>query len=253
MMATVTLPIDPNAGFIKVKRRRVFEDICDQIRGKLARGEYRPGDKLPSERDLAAELGVGRPAVREAMRTLENAGVLMLKKGLRGGAFVREGSPETVTQSLHDLMSLGHITLPALMEARRVMIGSVVRLACERGTEEEFDAIERSIDASERLDAKQHYQEKVAVNMDFFRLMAVASHNTVLLLLTDSLSMIVRHVAINVRPASNALTDPQRREILRCLRARDMPGAQLHLEKFFETVEGEFRRALAQHDAALQA
>ena len=253
-MDTITLPVvNLTAGFAKVKRRRVFEDICEQIRGKLSRGEYRPGDKLPSERDLAAELGVGRPAVREAMRTLENAGVLMLKKGLRGGAFVREGSPETVTQSLHDLMSLGHIALPALMEARRVMIGSVVRLACERGTPQEFDAIERAIELNERLDVHRHYQEKVAAGIDFFRLLAEAAHNTVLLLLTDSLSMIVRHVVINVRPAANALTDPQRREILRCLRARDMTGAQIHLERFFETVEGEFRRALAQPEAVLQA
>jgi hypothetical protein len=54
-----------------------------------------------------------------------------------------------------------------------------------------------------------------------------------------------------VRPGANALTDPQRREILSSLRQGDAAGAQLHLERFFETVEGEFRRALAQHDAAL--
>ena len=250
-MPTVTLPIDPNAGFMKVKRRRVFEEICDQIRGKLMRGEYRPGDKLPPERELAVELGVGRPAVREALRTLENAGVLVLKKGLRGGAFVRDGSPETVTQSLNDLMNLGHITLPALMEARRLIIGSVVRLACERGTAEEFDAVERNVDLGEHFDIDRQFQQKVDAGTHFFVLLAAAAHNTVLMLLTDSLSMIVRHVAMNVRPASNALTDPERREIVRCLRARDAAGAQMHLERFFEIVEGEFRRALAQHDAAL--
>ena len=250
-MPTLTLPVDPNPVFMKVKRRRVFEEICDQIRGKLMRGEYRPGDKLPPERELAVELGVGRPAVREALRTLENAGVLELKKGLRGGAFVRDGSPETVTQSLNDLMNLGHITLPALMEARRVIIGSVVRLACERGTPEEFDAMERAVDLSEQLDVERQFQEKVAAGTEFFRLMAVAAHNNVLMLLTDSLSMIVRQVATNVRPASNPLTDAERREIVGCLRMRDTAGAQLHLERFFESVEGEFRRALAQHDAAL--
>lgn len=236
---------------MKVKRRRVFEEICDQIRAKLMRGEYRPGDKLPPERELAVELGVGRPALREALRTLENAGVLVFKKGLRGGAFVRDGSPETVTQSLNDLMNLGHITLPALMEARRVIMGSLVRLACERGTAEEFDAMEQTVDLTERLDTDRHFQEKVAAGTEFFRLMAVAAHNTVLSLLTDSLSMIVRQVATNVRPASNPQTDPERREIVHCLRARDAAGAQLHLERFFETVEGEFRRALARHDAAL--
>jgi GntR family transcriptional repressor for pyruvate dehydrogenase complex len=249
-MKTGRLPI-PGSLFTKVKRRRVFEEICDQIRTKLARGEYRPGDKLPSERDLAVELGVGRPAVREALRTLENSGVVMLKKGLHGGAFVREGSPETVTQSLHDLMSLGHITLPALMEARRVIIGSVLRLACERGTLEEFDALDRTIGLIEQFDVGNQYQEKLQAGSDFFRLLAVAAHNSVLMLLTDSLTMIVRYVAATVRPGNNPLTDPLRREIVACLRARDPAGAQVHLDRFFDTVEGEFRRVLARHDAAL--
>lgn len=248
---TFPRPPAPSPTFTKVQRRRVFEEICDQIRGKLARGEYRPGDKLPSERDLAAELGVGRPAVREAIRTLENAGVLMLKKGLHGGAFVRDGSPETMTQSLHDLMSLGHISLAALMEARRVIIGSVLKLACERGTVEEFDAIEGIIDRIEALDVNKQFQEKLAAGTEFFQAITAAAHNNVLVLLTDSLTTIVRFVATNVRPDNNAMTEPLRREILACLRARDSAGAQVHLERFFETVEGEFRRALAAHDAAL--
>lgn len=71
------------------------------------------------------------------------------------------------------------------------------------------------------------------------------------LLMTDSLPVIVRHVVINGRPAADALTDPQRRgtlRCLRCLRAGDPAGAQSHLEKFFETVEGEFRRARGARD-----
>lgn len=239
-----------NPGFTRVKRRRVFEEICDQIRGKLSRGEYRPGDKLPSERELAAELGVGRPAVREAIRTLENAGVVMLKKGLHGGAFVRDGSPETVTQSLHDLLNLGHFSLPALMEARRVIIGSVLRLACERGTGADFDAMEACVDRIEQFDVQRQYIEKVNAGTDFFRILTAAAHNNVLLLLTDSLTTIVRVVASNVRPANNPMTDPLRRELVDRLRQRDAAGAQVVLERFFEIVEGEFRRALAKHGAA---
>ncbi len=106
-MTTINADPLPRLQFSKVRRRRVFEEICDQIRRKLARGEFRPGDKLPTERELAAEFSVGRPAVREALRTLESSGVLVLKKGLKGGAFVREGDPTVVTQSIHDLLNLG--------------------------------------------------------------------------------------------------------------------------------------------------
>jgi DNA-binding FadR family transcriptional regulator len=57
--------------FQQVKTRRVFEEICDQIRRRLASGALKPGDKLPAERDRARELKVSRPAVREALGTLE--------------------------------------------------------------------------------------------------------------------------------------------------------------------------------------
>ena len=73
-MTTTNVEPLPRLQFSKVRRRRVFEEICDQIRRKLARGEFRPGDKLPTERELAAEFSVGRPAVREALRTLHYHG-----------------------------------------------------------------------------------------------------------------------------------------------------------------------------------
>jgi GntR family transcriptional repressor for pyruvate dehydrogenase complex len=242
-MASSLINADTVPTFAKVKRRRVFEEICDQIRQKLARGEYKPGDKLPSERDLAAELGVGRPALREALRTLENSGILSLKKGVYGGAYVREGNPETITQSLRDLLSLGHISFPALMEARRVLTSSVLKMACERGTIEEFDAIERNIEFGEHILARGDYEELVASGTEYFRLMAAAAHNDVLMLLVDSVTIIIRYMAVNVRPAANLQTDTVRREILAQMRRRDAVAAQKQLDRFFEIVEAEFRRA----------
>ena len=71
--------------FGPVRTRRVFEDICDQIRGQVLGGILRPGDKLPAERELAEQFGVSRTAVREALRSLEIAGVVKLQKGVKGG------------------------------------------------------------------------------------------------------------------------------------------------------------------------
>ena len=203
-----------------------------------------PGDKLPPERELAIEFGVGRPAVREALRTLENAGILTLRTGLKGGAFVREADPATVTQSIHDLMNLGHISLQALMEARIVLTGSVLRMACERGTEEEFDAVDRSIDISERLELYGELNERLTAGTEYFRLIAVAAHNDALLLLVDSLSVIVRRVVLQVRPQTTALV-PLRRQILAAMRARDAVTAQALLNDFFAQVQAEFLLASA--------
>lgn len=242
MNAPHELPPAPPLRFAKVTRRRVFEEICDQIRRRLARGDYKPGDKLPTERELAAEFGVGRPAVREALRTLENSGVLMLKKGLKGGAFVRHGDPALLTQSIHDLMNLGHLSLESLMEARIVLSDAVLKMACERGTEEEFDAVEKSIGVSEQLEIYGDLNERVHVGTEFFRLIAMAAHNEALTLLIESLSVIVRHVVLQVRPPSTAQI-PLRRQILAAMRKRDAATAQAHLHEFFTAIQAEFMRA----------
>ena len=67
-------------------RRRIFEEICDQIRRDMAASKLCPGDKLPAERELAQQFGVSRNAVREALRSLEVAGIVRLQKGVKGGA-----------------------------------------------------------------------------------------------------------------------------------------------------------------------
>jgi DNA-binding FadR family transcriptional regulator len=86
----------PAISFGPVRSTRLFEEICDQIRGQLSLGKIGPGDKLPAERDLADQFGVSRSAVREALRTLEVSGLIELRKGPKGGAFMlEEGAPLT--------------------------------------------------------------------------------------------------------------------------------------------------------------
>src|SRR5438067_840561 len=120
-----SMDMTQDLNFQQIKTRRVFEEICEQIRNRLASGALKPGDKLPAERDLAIEFKVSRPAVREALRTLEISGVVSLRKGVKGGAFIRDGNPAMLTQSLQDLMFLGSVSLKSLAEAR-VLINEVV-------------------------------------------------------------------------------------------------------------------------------
>ena len=78
--------------FQPIHVRRTFEEICGSIREQLALGVLKPGDKLPRERDLAEQLGVSRNVLREALRSLEMAGLLRLQKGVKGGAFIQDGA-----------------------------------------------------------------------------------------------------------------------------------------------------------------
>src|ERR1700758_2272416 len=95
--------------YAPVQTRRAFEAVADQIRDQLTSGALQPGDRLPPERELAEQFSLSRNTVREALRSLEMAGVLEFRKGATGGAFVREGHGDAVVAGFSDLFRLGAI------------------------------------------------------------------------------------------------------------------------------------------------
>ena len=99
--------------FQPIQIRRAFEEICDRIRAQIAAGSLKPGDKLPAERELAQQLGVGRNALREALRSLEIAGIVRLQKGAKGGAFIREGDAGRMDEVMRDMLSLARSRWPS--------------------------------------------------------------------------------------------------------------------------------------------
>ena len=224
----------PQLSFQEVKTRRVFEEICEQIRKRLASGVLKPGDKLPAERDLAVEFKVSRPAVREALRTLEISGVVSLQKGVKGGAFIRDGNPALLTQSLQDLMFLGRVSLAGLAEARRLINGMVIELACERATEEDFAAIERNI---AEIESSEDLRRRADEGVRFFGLIARATRNEVLTMLVDSLSDIIRYVIDQTGRKARPELVPVRRRILKALRARDAKAAAKGMDEYLTIVQ----------------
>lgn len=223
--------------FDRIKTPRVFEGVCEQIKLKLSSGDLRPGDRLPAERDLALELGVGRPAVREALRSLELSGIVETRKGVKGGAFVREGNPAMVTQSLRDMVMLGHFSQGSLAEARGMILQLVVRLACDRGEDEDFDAIEANIDEIRRLADAKDLVGRAEAAVEFFRLIAKATRNDVLVVLVESLGAILRYFVVErQKPQYHPELIPIRLNILKYMRARNANKALAEVERYLEIV-----------------
>lgn len=86
-----------------IKIKRITEEIVSQIRDHIANGDFKAGDQLPSERDMAQQLGVGRPAVREALQVLEHTGFVEIIQGI--GSFVKEIGKGTLTDPLQALLN----------------------------------------------------------------------------------------------------------------------------------------------------
>lgn len=172
-----------------VQARRTFELVVNSIREQLAQGSLKPGDKLPSEKDLAEQLGVGRNAVREALRNLENAGLIAMELGVKGGAFIREGDTTgKVTQVMSDMVHLGSISVDDLTELRIHLLDVVVRLACERATEADFAALKDIVDKTASTLSDPSYEQRLAYSLEFYRILAAATRNRAISMVVESIS-----------------------------------------------------------------
>jgi GntR family transcriptional regulator, transcriptional repressor for pyruvate dehydrogenase complex len=177
--------------FQRVRTQRVFEAICDQVRSEMAAGTLRPGDKLPAERDLALKFQVSRSAVREALRSLEVAGVVGLAKGVNGGAFILEGDPTLVTRSIQDMYHLGRIPLSALTEARTLVMQMALPLTAERMKPALIAALERNVDQLASLPRTGSMPERLSLGFEFYSLIAQAADNAVIQVIVESLTEIL--------------------------------------------------------------
>jgi DNA-binding FadR family transcriptional regulator len=211
--------------FEAIKRRRLSDEVSAQIQVRIASGELRSGDKLPPERDLAANFGVSRGAVREALRTLERTGLVSLQSGPRGGAFIGEGNPGLIGDSFRNLYQLGSVSLDELTEARQWLESTVVRIAAARAAEEDLAALETNVDEAERLFKAGRYDDKIDIHIEFHNLLARATRNSVMTMLMEALMQVMRDFAHAVGGERNDLTIKARRRLLACLRKRDAEGA----------------------------
>lgn len=159
-----------------VETKRASEEIFEQIRGMIVQGEIAPGERLPSERKMMDMLKRSRPTIREAMRMLEREGYVKIIPG-SNGAVVQEISLDNVVQSLDTVLQYNRVSLENILEFRRINETSAVRLAAERRTKEDLDALGQVLaEAEEQMDDIQRF---IACDVKFHSLIATAARNEV--------------------------------------------------------------------------
>ncbi|MCP4669772.1 MAG: FadR family transcriptional regulator, partial [Desulfobacula sp.] len=109
--------------FKKAKQNRVFQDVVDQIQNAILNGELAPGSKLPPERALKDMFDTSRGTLREALRVLEQKGLIEIKLGVAGGAIVKRIDTEPIAESLALLIRSGKVSLKHLSEFRILIEG----------------------------------------------------------------------------------------------------------------------------------
>ena len=127
--------------FRHAKSNRVFEDVVDQIQEAILEGKLEVGAKLPAERDLQAMFHTSRGTLREALRVLEQRGLIEIKRGVSGGAIVKKVSPHEMSESLALLIRSQTVSITHLVEFRQDLEGMVAALAAQRATDQDLETL----------------------------------------------------------------------------------------------------------------
>lgn len=162
----------------KAEMRPLFQAIADELRAAIYQGEFSPGDRLPTQRELSKKFGASHVVVREALRCLEQEGLIDIKRGYGGGNFVATPNTRPVQDSLVAMLRTGQITMEHLAEARSIYEPEVARLAALRATEEDLAKMAEVIHREEAALRAGGPQEEFT--LAFHRAVAEATRNPVL-------------------------------------------------------------------------
>lgn len=235
--AEVAVPSPTEPGiFSPVSVGRISEMIVEQIRVLMRQGQLKPGDRLPPERDLCERFGVSRVTVREALRMLESSGLVQIRVGARGGAFVTAPTSDRVGAGLTDMLTLSAISAADVTEVRMILEVGIMPLVCERATEQDIADLEEICQRSE--DALRSGEYSMDYSLEFHTRVAQAAHNPAVAMLVESFRGPI-HMSLQqareVAPQMGDLGTREHQRLIEAIRGRD-PGAATeimreHLER----------------------
>jgi DNA-binding FadR family transcriptional regulator len=136
--------------FREASRNRIFQDVVNQVQDAILEGRLKAGDVLPPERELKKMFNTSRGTLREALRVLEERGLLEIRLGMRGGAVVRTISSRQASESLALLVRSRKVALKHLAEFREGMEGNVASLATQRATAEDIQSLQALVEEAGR-------------------------------------------------------------------------------------------------------
>jgi GntR family transcriptional repressor for pyruvate dehydrogenase complex len=142
--------------FESLGRRSAYLEVADRIRATIFKDKLALFQRMPSERDLAAQFGVSRVVVREAIRTLQSSGLVTVKKGPKGGIFVTQDYERPIVDTIGNLLAGGEATIDHLFEMRLLIEPYAAARLAERGSAADFAMLEGGIAEAEREHGADH-------------------------------------------------------------------------------------------------
>lgn len=214
--------------FSPYRSKRAFEDVVDQVQEAILSGRLKEGSRLPSERTLAEQFQAGRLTIREALRTLETKGLVTIRKGSGGGAYVERGNHQSVAAIIIDKLTLDGLTGAQITEARVALECAIVNSAISRASRSDMAAIEKDLEESRSLSTQYDPQAIITKMIRFHLLLADASHNPTFVLFIRALMEWARRKLAKYVPEESHIQYSYKahREIFDAIKTKDAALAQ---------------------------
>lgn len=227
------------AGMLKtIKIKRITEEIVSQIREQIAKGQLKPGDRLPSERDMAQQLGVSRPTVREALQVLEHTGFVEILQG--SGTYINDISKQALTDPLQILIQSSDERYKEVYEFRNIIEVWAVGLAAQRIEDNELEKLETIIAQMKDLCAKKQPVDEL--DAQFHLCIAQASHNGIYYHIAKTIFFLYSQVA-HISHQELFLSDHDQAELLadheaifKAIKAKDANQARMLMQHHLNRV-----------------
>ena len=231
-LAKMTTAAKPE--FEVVRRNRLYEEVAKQIE-RLILKKLQPGDKLPSERDLAEMLRVSRGSIRDAIRSLELLGLVEARQGT--GTIVRETSTETLSNPFANALKRRKELVSELLDFRKMLEPPLAARAATHASSEEL--IEREEILQRQEEKQKQGDAAVAEDSEFHYSVALASDNSVVLKVIDILMDLLRDtrarsLQVEGRPQKSL---SGHRRILAAIKRHDAEAARDAMRRHLEDVE----------------
>jgi DNA-binding FadR family transcriptional regulator len=241
---------DKTIHFKPLKVRRLSELVENYIRELILKDEVKPGQRLPTEKEISEQFGVSVVTVREALRGLEAFGLIEKRRGKDGGIFKTQSQSDSVKIALHNFLTSRHLLASHIAEVRKMIEPPTAEIAASRITSRQIKALEKNVVHCENMIEKtgHAFSEKEFLDIDtkivdFHRLIAEATHNPILILIVDYamdsvLSIKRSRLTIDVEFSIKMVVG--HRSIVNHIKDHDIEGVGIAMAKHLQDIEDYF-------------
>ncbi len=210
---------------LNLRREHLREQIADSIEGMIAASRLQPGDRLPSERDLAQQLGVNRATLREGIRLLEQRGLVQMKVG--SGTFISGMPRSLVSDSIERYLAFGDCSHEELVVVREILEPEVAALAARWADADDLALLGRILDRLEEAFQGRDVPAYAEIDASFHEALAAATHKRLLTAISNGMRKPMR-AWIQTQSESRRLEEGARshRLVLEAVAAHDPDRAR---------------------------